>query len=91
MFAFLNRGPFRHIIEGDIDCVFCRAVRDAAARPCQRPQSEPVGENIAEQGLRCRHRKHVHDQDEISRPFGTGKGVEVGDIHCWIAYHRRAR
>ena len=87
---FLNRAPFRHITEADIDRVFCRAVHDAAARPCQRPQPKPVGDNIAEERLRCRHRKHIHDQDEIPRAFGAGKRVEVSDVHCWIAHHRRA-
>ncbi len=56
----------------------------------QRPQPEPMSEHVAEEGLRRRHRKDVHDQDEIPGSLGAGKRVEVGDVHRRVAHHRRA-
>jgi hypothetical protein len=65
-------------------------VSDDVARPGERPQAEAVSENIAEESLRCRQRKYIHDQDEIPGAFGTGKSVEVSDVYCWIAHYRGA-
>ena len=87
---FLNRASFRHIAECDIDSVFCGARNDAVVGPRQRSKPKAVGDNIAEKGLRCRHRKHIHDQDEIFRAFGARKRVEVGDVHRRIADHCRS-
>jgi len=48
---------------------------------------EAVRDDIAEARLRCRHRKHVHDQHHVPRPFGTREGIEIGDVHLGIAHH----
>src|SRR6266481_1783571 len=64
--------------------------RASVGRDRYRTHTQPVYDRIGKNGGWTGVRKHIHDQNEMLRTLGTGKGKDVRDVSDWVCDSARS-